>query len=74
MRLASGRQENHIATQLANAIRTGNGHGVGVFERSPAADKLDAMKGEILQDPLALHFNHFSLVVHEIIDAEILLK
>jgi len=74
MRLASGGDENHIAVQLAYAIRTGNGHGVGVFERSLAAYELDVMKGEVLQDALALHLNHFPLVVHEIVDGEILFK
>ena len=74
VRSTSSGNENHIATQLPDAIRTGNGYGVGLFERSPAADELDVMKGEILQDALALHFNHFSLVVHEIMDGQILFK
>ncbi len=44
---------------------------MGVFERGPAADELDVMNCEIFQDALALHFHHFSLVVHEIMDGEI---
>ena len=65
--------QNHVAAQLAYAIRARNGHGMRVFERCPAADELDVVQGEILQDALALHFNHFALVVHEIVDRKIFL-
>ena len=64
----------NLAAQPAYAIHAGNGHGVGVFKRSAAADKFDVMKSEILQDPLAFHFNHVSLVVHEIVDGKILFQ
>ena len=74
VRFAPGGDQNHIAAQLARAIRSGNGHRMGIFERSPAADELDVMKVEILQDALALHFHHFALVVHEVVDGEILFQ
>src|ERR1035438_10357223 len=71
VRLASGGDENHLAAQLAYAKRAGKGYGVSVFERGPTADKFDAMQFEILQDAPPLHFHHFALVVHEIVDGKI---
>src|ERR1017187_2277218 len=74
VRLASGGDESHIAAQSADAVRRRDGHGVRVFERTTAADEFDAMQGQILQNALPLHFNHFALVVHEIIDRQILFQ
>ncbi len=39
-----------------------------------AADELDFMECEVLQNALAFHVNDFTLVVHEVVDREILLE
>jgi hypothetical protein len=44
---------------------------VRIFERSLAADQLNFVELQVLQDALALHFDHRAFVVHKIMDGEI---
>ena len=56
------------------ALGAGNSHGVGVYKGSLAGHEFDVVECEVFQNAPALHVDDFTLVVHEIVDGEILLE
>ncbi len=74
MRLRAGGDENDLAAKTARAVRTSDRDGVRVLERRLAANKLDVVQFEILEDALAFHLDDFPFVVHEIVNGKIFLE
>src|SRR5260370_17639739 len=52
----------------------GNGVRMGVYKGGLAGHELDMVECEVFQNAAALHVDDFTLVVHEIVDSQILLK
>ncbi len=71
MRLGAGGDENDVAAQPAGAVGAGDHDGVRILEGGLAANQFDLMERKIFEDALALHFDDFALVMHEVVYGEI---
>src|SRR5580704_1995366 len=74
MRLRARGDKDEITFQPTRASRTCNGDRVRIFERGLAANEFDLVEREILQDALAFHIHNFTLVVHKVVDGEVLFE
>src|SRR5262249_46504261 len=74
MRLGTRGDKNDSAAQRARAGCAANGDGVCILETGLAANQLDLVKVEILEDASSLHLDDFAFVVHEVVDGEIFLE
>src|SRR5882762_8908887 len=59
---------------MACGVGACDGNGMRVLKGCLAADEFDLMECEVLQNAPALHFDDFTLVVHEVVDSKILLE
>ena len=74
MRLRARGDEDHIALEPARAVGSRDHNRVTVFEGRLAANELNLVQRQILQNPAALHVHDFAFVMHEVVHSEILFE